>query len=62
MRIITDYFIRKKGVMDESYDPFLELKMFLITLKGYALTSIYADVAEDKNNEKAINRIIELYK
>jgi len=62
MRIITDYFIRKKGVMGENYDPFLELKMFLITLKGYAVTSIYADVAEDENNERAINRIIELYK
>ena len=62
MKIITDYFIRKKGVMGESYDPFLELKMFLITLKGYALTSIYADVAEDEINERVINRIIELYK
>jgi len=62
MRIITDYFIRKKGIRSENYDPLLDLKMFLITLKGYALTSIYTDDSEDENNEKAINRIIELYK
>ena len=62
MRIITDYFTRKKVIMGESYDPFLELKMFLITLKGYAITSIYTDDTEDENNEMAINRIIEQFK
>jgi len=62
MSIISDYFIRKKGIMGESYDPYLELKMFLITLKGYAITSIYADDREDEDNERTINRIIELFK
>lgn len=62
MRILTDYFVRKKGTMGEGYDPEIEIKMFLITLKGFALTSIYADDREDENNEKAINRIIELFK
>jgi AcrR family transcriptional regulator len=62
MRIITDYFIRKKGRVSESYDPLLELKMFLITLKGFAITSIYADDINDESNERAINRIIELFK
>lgn len=62
MRIITDYFIRKKGNMGAGYDPYLELKMFLITLKGYAITSIYADDMEDEDNERTINRIIEQFK
>jgi hypothetical protein len=36
--------------------------MFIITLKGFAITSIYSGINEDKNNEKALNRIIELFK
>jgi AcrR family transcriptional regulator len=62
MNMIADYFIRRKELKDESYDPEIELRMFLITIKGFAMTSIYADDVEDDNNEKAINRIIELYK
>lgn len=62
MNMITDYFIRRKEKLGEGYDPVIELRMFLITIKGFAMTSIYADDGEDDNNEKAINRIIELYK
>ncbi|MCX6259928.1 MAG: TetR/AcrR family transcriptional regulator, partial [Bacteroidia bacterium] len=62
MRMITDYFVRKKEKKVDVYDPVIEIKMFLITLKGFAITSIYADDREDENNEKAINRIIELFK
>ena len=62
MKMIKDYFIRRKEKMGEGYDPEIELKMFLITMKGFAITSIYADDEEDDNNEKAINRIIELFK
>jgi len=62
MRMITDYFVRKKEEKLDGYDPEIEIKMFLITLKGFAITSIYAGDREDENNEKAINRIIELFK
>ena len=62
MNMIADYFIRRKEMKGEGYDPEIELRMFLITIKGFAMTSIYADDVEDDNNEKAINRIIELYK
>jgi AcrR family transcriptional regulator len=62
MNMIKDYFIRRKEKMVEGYDPEIELRMFLITIKGFAMTSIYADDGEDDNNEKAVNRIIELYK
>ena len=62
MRMITDYFGRKKKNMIDGYDPMVEINMFIITLKGFAVTSIYSDETEVENNEKTINRIIELYK
>jgi hypothetical protein len=36
--------------------------MFIITLEGFAITSIYSDNQDDENNEKVITRIIELFK
>jgi AcrR family transcriptional regulator len=62
MKMITDYFVRKKETMGDNYDPAVELKMFLITIKGFAVTSIYTDDRDDETDEKAINRIIELFK
>jgi AcrR family transcriptional regulator len=61
MNMIADYFTRRKERMGAGYDPEIELRMFLITIKGFAVTSIYQD-DEDESNEKVINRIIELYK
>ena len=40
----------------------LRLNMFLITMKGFAIKSIYSDDSDDEQNEKTINRIIELFK
>jgi len=62
LKIISDYFIRRKNNVSERYDPMVELNMFIITLKGYAMTSIYSDDSEAENNEKTIDRIIELFK
>jgi len=62
LKMISDYFIRRKNNMNEGYDPLVELNMFIITLKGYAITSIYSDDSEVDNNEKTIDRIIELFK
>ena len=62
MKMITDYFVRKKRTKDENYDPEVEMNLFLVTLKGFALTRIYMDDSEDEENEKVINRIIELFK
>jgi AcrR family transcriptional regulator len=59
MKMITDYFLRKKGKIGKQYDPAGEISMFYNTMLGFAVTSIYSDAADD---EKAINRIIELYK
>jgi AcrR family transcriptional regulator len=59
MKMITDYFLRKKESIGKQYDPDSEINMFLITMIGFAVKSIYSD-ADD--NDKAINRIIELFK
>lgn len=60
MKTIKDYFFRKKEARGSSYDPEVEINLFVITLKGLAMTSIYMN--DDESQEKIINRIIELYK
>jgi AcrR family transcriptional regulator len=62
VQMFTDYFTRKKARMDEEYDPENDFNLFNITLIGYAIKTIYSDTNDDENNEKAINRIIELFK
>ena len=59
MKMITDYFFRKKENIGKQHDADSEINMFLITMIGFAVKSIYSD-ADD--NDKAINRIIELFK
>lgn len=62
MKMMTDYFSRKKKNLTNDYDPMVEINLFIITLKGFAVTSIYSDDSEAEKNEKTINRIIELFK
>jgi hypothetical protein len=62
MKMLMDYFTRKKRKTGEKYDPEADMNMFLFTLKGFAITGIYTDKNDDENNEKIINRIIELFK
>ena len=62
MRIITDYFIRKKTSRGPDYDPYLELNMFLITLKGFAITYIYTEEENDEYFDKTVNYIIDIFK
>ena len=59
MKMITDYFSRKKERIGNKFDPAGEMNMFLITMMGFAVKSIYSDTDD---NEKAISRIIELFK
>ena len=62
MKMMTDYFIRKKERMTKDYDPYFDLNMFIITLKGYAITYIYVEKEDEIKCEKIIEKIIELYK
>jgi len=58
--MIADYFSRKKEKKEPEYDPVTDMNMFLITLKGYAITRIY--IEDDKDDEKLIDRIVETFK
>jgi AcrR family transcriptional regulator len=62
MRVITDYFVRKGERMGPGYDSIAETKLFMLTVKGYAITRIYAGDGEEEDDEKIINRIIEMFK
>ena len=59
MKMIKDYFLRKKERIGKQYDSDSETKMFFITVMGFAVKSIYSDADED---EKEISGIIELFK
>jgi len=62
MKVITDYFVRKGERMGPDYDPAAETKMFMLIVKGYAITSIYGGEDDEEENEKIINRIIGMFK
>jgi AcrR family transcriptional regulator len=60
--MISEYFIAKKKRRPASYDPEMEMNMFLMTLKGFATTFIYTDIDDEVYFNKTVNNIIELYK
>lgn len=62
IKMLTDYFMRKKDRKGSDYDPYLDMNMFVITMKGFAITYIYSDESDNIYYEKTINSIIELYK
>jgi AcrR family transcriptional regulator len=61
-KLILDYFIRKKEKNSDTFDPILEMKMFIYTIEGFALITIYMDEVDKVYYDKTINRIIEMYK
>jgi AcrR family transcriptional regulator len=62
LKLFTDYFFAKRGKMGKLFDPDSDFEMFFITLLGYAIKTIYSESDDKESNEKAINRIIELFK
>ncbi len=61
-KILNDYFERKRGKMPAGYDPVLDMNMFLYMIEGFGMATVYQDEVDDNYYNKAINRIIELYK
>jgi AcrR family transcriptional regulator len=59
---LTDYFVRKKENKIAGYDPLRELNLFILMLKGFALSFVYMDDNDDEYYEKTINDIIAKYK
>ncbi|MFN8241327.1 MAG: TetR/AcrR family transcriptional regulator [Bacteroidales bacterium] len=60
--MIKDYFERKKERMPADWDHNLDLEMFVHTLKGFSLTSVFLDEVDETMYWKTVNRIIETYK
>lgn len=62
IKLMLKYFKRKKDKKPPDYDPVLDMHMFIYHVKGLAVVTVYADKIDEEYFEKAINRIIELYK
>jgi AcrR family transcriptional regulator len=60
--MINEYFARKKERKPAGYDPELDMNMFIYTIEGFARITIYQDEVNENYYQKAINKIIELYK
>ena len=54
--------MRKKGREKTDYDPFSELNLFILTMKGLAISFVYTEDKDDGYYEKTIKDIIEKYK
>lgn len=61
-KLFSDYFIRKGEKMGHSYNPETEMNMFIITLKGFALTLVFSDAYNETLFNTTVNRIIQVYK
>jgi AcrR family transcriptional regulator len=59
---LTDYFVRKKENKAAGYDPVGELNLFMLMLKGFALSYVYMDENDNGYHEKTITDIIAKYK
>lgn len=62
MKMFKDYFNGKKSKKGNLYDPESDLDIFLITLMGYAMKTIYSERNDVESNAKSIEKIIELFK
>lgn len=63
MKMMTDYFSRKQVTADADYDPVTELLMFSNTIKGFAMTYIFApEHYPDEYFEKVIDTLIQKYR
>lgn len=64
MRSIRGYFERKRALPGDEHDPGMSTEMFLLTMKGFALTYVFTDPEnfDSDSFEKAVDEIIDLYK
>jgi len=60
MKLLRGYFNRKSQTGDSHNSA--DFEMFMITLSGYAIRTIYSGVDHSEGNGKSIDRIIEMFK
>jgi AcrR family transcriptional regulator len=61
-KMVEEYFIRKNKRKPADYDPVLDMNMFLYTIEGFAHITIYQDEVNEFYYDRAIDKIIDLYK
>lgn len=62
-KLFSDYFVRKKETAGPDYDPITEMLMFSNTVKGFAMTYIFApEQYPEMYFEKIIETLIRKYK
>jgi AcrR family transcriptional regulator len=61
-KMVEEYFIRKKKRNPDDYDPVLDMNMFLYTIEGFAHITIYQEEVDEYYYDKAIDKIIDLFK
>ena len=63
LMLLADYFARKKDSAGPEYDPTIEMLMFINTVKGFAMTYVFADEHYQGDYfEKMIDALIKRYK
>jgi AcrR family transcriptional regulator len=63
IKLLADYFARKKDSAVPDYDPTIEMLMFINTIKGFAMTYVFADEQYQGDYfEKMIDALIKRYK
>ncbi len=63
IKLLADYFSRKKDSAGPDYDPTTEMLMFMNTVKGFAMTYVFADEHYQGDYfEKMIDALIKRYK
>ena len=61
--LLADYFARKQESASPDYDPTTEMLMFTNTIKGFAMTYLFADEQYQGDYfEKMIDALIRRYK
>jgi AcrR family transcriptional regulator len=60
--MFMDYFRAKQKRMKKSLDAEGDFDMFLITILGYAIKTIYSESSDAESGDEAIRRIIESFK
>jgi AcrR family transcriptional regulator len=61
-KMIREYFIRKKDSKPADYDPVLDMNMFIYTIEGLSRITMYQDDIDENYYNKAIDKIIDLFK
>lgn len=63
IKLLADYFARKKDPAGPDYDPITEMLMFTNTIKGFAMTYLFADEHyQGEYFKKMIDALIKRYK